>query len=151
MLTAQVEDFKPFLDEVKPLLPTHWQELALNKDKVPLDPDYGFYLEQDRQGKALVITLRELGKLVGYFVGFIGKSPHYSQTLSYKMDIFYVLPEHRGHKGGFLMLNALETELKRRGVQLMFLGSKCHKSSEWLFENFGCERIEVYFSKWIGS
>lgn len=40
MLTAQPEPFAPFLEEVKPMLDLHYEELALNRDKVPLSPQY---------------------------------------------------------------------------------------------------------------
>lgn len=151
MLTAQVENFKPFLDEVKPLLPGHWDELALNKDKVPLDPKYDDYLRQDAEGKISVVTLRELGKLVGYFIGFVVPGLHYRTCLTYTMDIFYVHPEHRGSGGGALMVNCLETELRRRGVQRVVMGTKCHRPSGWMFEKLGYTQIEVYYSKWIGE
>ena len=46
MITCQVEQWPEFIEEAKPMLPIHWEELALNKDKVPLDPQY--YIYDDR-------------------------------------------------------------------------------------------------------
>ena len=66
MITAQVESLTERLEEMKPLFPMHWEELALNKDRVPLDPMYEIYLERDANGQVLFVTLRELGKPVGY-------------------------------------------------------------------------------------
>lgn len=151
MLTAQVEDFVPFLEEVKPLLQGHWEELALNKDKVPLDPQYEQYLKYDAEGKILVVTLRDAGALVGYFVGLIAPGFHYKTCLTYTMDIFYVKPDARGNKGGQIMVTFLENELKRRGVQRTLMGTKCHKDAGWLFEKLGYEKVEVYYSKWLGA
>ena len=59
MITAQVETWHPFIEEIQPLLPLHYQELALNRDKVPLDPMYELYDAMDVQGKVLVVSLRE--------------------------------------------------------------------------------------------
>lgn len=59
MLTAQVESFADRLHELKPLLPLHWEELALDKDKVPLDPQYDTYIAREDHGEVLFVTLRD--------------------------------------------------------------------------------------------
>ena len=117
MITSQVEPFPPFLKEVKPILPIHWEELALHKEKVPLDPQYNVYLERDAQGGVILVTAREDGKLIGYFVGFIAPGLHYQTCLTCTMDIFYVHPDHRGGGTGYHLFKSAEKELKRRGVQ----------------------------------
>lgn len=150
MITAQVESLTARLEEMKPLFPLHWEELALNRDKVPLDPQYDIYLARDARGEVLFITLRELGELVGYFVGFVAPGLHYRTCLTLTMDIFYVRPDKRG-RCGVRLFRAVEEEAKRRGVKRMFVGSKCHKDASWLFERLGYEEVERYFSKWIGG
>lgn len=151
MLTAAPEPIAPFLDEVKPLLPRHWEELALNKDEVPLDPQYHVYLERDARGEVMVVTLRSAGALVGYFVGFVAPGLHYATCLTLTLDIFWLAPEHRGQMGGVKLFKAVEAEARRRGVQRMFVGSKCHLDASWLFERLGYERVEVYYSKFFGA
>lgn len=151
MLVAQPEPFAPFLEEVKPLLPLHWEELALNKDKVPLSPQYDEYLRRDALGMVLVVTLREAGELVGYFVGFVAPGLHYSTCLTLHLDIFWLKPEHRGKMGGVKLFHAVEAEAKRRGVQRLFVGSKCHLPADFLFERLGYEKVEHVFSKMIGD
>lgn len=151
MITCQVEPFVPFLDEVKPLLPIHWEELALDKDKVPLDPQYEVYLERAARDEALSVTVREDGRLVGYFVGFIAPGLHYKTCLTCTMDIFYVLPEHRGAGAGFFLFKTVEKELRRRGVRRLFAGSKLHKDASWLFEKLGYTEVERYYSAWLGD
>ena len=151
MITCQVEPFPPFLEEVKPILPIHWEELALHKEKVPLDPQYNVYLERDAQGGVISITAREDGKLIGYFVGFIAPGLHYQTCLTCTMDIFYVHPDHRGGGTGYHLFKSAEKELKRRGVQRLFVGSKLHKDASWLFEKLGYEEVERYYSAWLGD
>lgn len=151
MLTAHVEPFPAFLEEVKPLLPGHWEELALNKDEVPLDPQYDEYLRRDAAGQILLVTLRTAGELVGYFVGFVAPGLHYRTCLTLTLDIFWLAPEHRGQMGGARLFKAVEVEARRRGIQRMVAGSKCHKDASFLFERLGYERIEVYYSKWLGA
>lgn len=151
MLSAQPEPFPPFLEEVKPLLPIHWEELALNRDTVPLDPQYDEYLRRDSIGQVMTITLRETGKLVGYFIGFVAPGLHYRTCLTLTMDIYFVLPEYRRGTGGLKLFKAAEREAKRRGVQRMFVGSKLHKDSSRLFEALRYEPVEKYYSCWLGG
>lgn len=151
MITAQLETLADTLPEIKPVLPMHYEELALNQDKVPLDPQYGVYLERERRGELILVTLREAGTLIGYFIGFIAPGLHYQTCLTCTMDIFYVHPEHRGNGGGVTLFRYVECELKRRGVDRWFVGSKCRKDASFLFEQLGFEKVEVYYSKWLGD
>lgn len=151
MLTAAVESLTENLEGLKAFFPMHWEELALNQKQVPLDPNYGIYLAKDDAGEMMLVTLRREGEIVGYFVGFVGAALHYQTCLTLTMDIFYVLPEHRGEGGGFVLFKEVEREAKRRGVQRMFVGSKCHKDASWLFEKLGYEEVERFFCLWMGE
>jgi GNAT superfamily N-acetyltransferase len=150
MITAQVESLTAMLPELQPVFPEHYRELALDQDHVPLDPQYDEYLRRDAAGMIMLVTLRDRGELIGYFVGFVAPGLHYRTTLTLTMDIFYVRRDHRGNGAGFVLFRAVEAEAKRRGVQRMLVGSKCHKEASWLFERLGYDRIEVYYSKWLG-
>ena len=151
MITAQIEDFKTFLPEVRSLLALHYEELALNKDKVPLCPNFDLYLERDRRGEVMVVTLREDGRLVGYFVGFIAPGLHYQTCLTLTMDIFWTHHDIRGGFAGLKMFRLVEKEAIRRGVSRIFYGSKLHKDAGVLFERLGFAPVETYYSKWIGA
>jgi GNAT superfamily N-acetyltransferase len=152
MLTCQVESFMERLEEFKPLFPLHWAELALNQDKVPLDPQYDVYAAREARGELLFVTMREAGKPVGYFIGFIAPGLHYRGCLTCTMDIFYVALAQRAQGlPGVRLFRAVEKELKRRGVQRWFVGSKTRADASALFEFLDFERVEVYYSKWIGD
>lgn len=151
MITAQVEDLTETLEELKPMFPAHWEELALNRDKVPLDPQYNIYLDRDAAGQVLFVTLRKEGELVGYFVGFVSLGLHYQTCLTLNMDIFWTRHDVRGGTAGLRLFRAVEKEAKRRGVHRMVFGSKLHKDASRLFAAIGCEPIEMFYSKWIGG
>lgn len=151
MITIQVESFTEQLDELMPLLPLHYEELALNKDKVPLAPQYDIYMKREELGELIFVTVRELGELIGYFIGFIAPGLHYKTCLTCTMDIFYIHPEKRGSSIGADLFRFTEKELTRRGVQRWFVGSKCHMDASWLFERLGFDRVEVYYSKMLGE
>jgi GNAT superfamily N-acetyltransferase len=151
MITAQIEQLTPLLETLKPMFPRHWEELALNKDRVPLDPQYETYLVRDALGEVMLVTVREDGNLVGYFVGFVAPALHYKTCLTLTMDIFYIWPEARGAGAGFHLFKAVEKEARRRGVERMFVGSKLHKDASWLFQKLGYTEVERYYSLWLGE
>jgi GNAT superfamily N-acetyltransferase len=151
MITAHIESFEENLDYLKPLLPIHYKELALDQDKVPLSPQFDKYIAAEKRGELIFITLRNKGEIVGYFIGFISYGLHYSTCLTCQMDIFYVLPEHRGGGAGFELFKFVEKSLKKRNVQRMFVGSKMHKDASWLFNKLGYTPVETYYSTWLGD
>jgi GNAT superfamily N-acetyltransferase len=151
MITAAVEPWHPTIDEIMPLLPMHWEELALNKDRVPLAPQWHVYDQRDARGELLLVVLREGGRLIGYYIGFIAPGLHYETCLTATMDIFYVHPEHRNKRGGIVLFQATERELRRRGVHRWFVGAKLHNDASPLFKRLGFEPVETYHSKWLGN
>lgn len=151
MITACVERLSDVLEELKPMFPEHFKELALNQDKVPLDPQYGVYLARENIGEVLFVALREAGEIVGYFVGFIAPGLHYQTCLTLTMDIFWVRPDKRGKGAGIQLFRFVEHEARSRGVQRMFVGSKLHKDASWLFEHLGYQEVERYYSAWLGD
>lgn len=151
MITAQVEAYQDCLPELQAIYPAHWEELALNKDKVPLNPMWEVYDALDAAGEVMLVTLRKAGKLVGYFIGFIKPSLHYRDCLTLTMDIYFTTKEVRGGTAGLRLFRAVEKEAKRRGVHRIFHGSKLHRDSSRLFQAMGYAPVEVYHSKWIGG
>ncbi len=153
MITAQVESYTDCLPELARLYPDHWRELALNKEKpeAALDPMWEVYAQRDADGQLLLVTLRELGILIGYFLGFIAPGLHYRRCLTFHGDIFRVLPSHRNKMGGLRMGRTLVAECKRRGVKRMFVGEKLHAPCAPLFAAMGFEPVEQTHSLWIGD
>jgi GNAT superfamily N-acetyltransferase len=151
MITCHVESFEERLDELKVLLPAHYKELAMNQDKVPLSPRFEVYIEHERAGGLLFVTLRDGGELVGYFIGFIAPGLHYSTCLTCTMDIFYVRQDRRSGTAGVRLFRFVEAELRRRRVQRWTMGSKIHADASALFKRIGAAPIETYYSKWLGD
>lgn len=151
MITCHVESFEERLGELQVLLPLHYRELALNQDKVSLQPQYPVYIEREREGGLLFVTLRDAGELVGYWIGFIAPGLHYETCLTATMDIFYVRKDKRTSTAGVRMFRFVEAELRRRGVQRWFMGSKIHADAGALFKRIGAVPVETYYSKWLGE
>lgn len=153
MLTAHVEPLMSQIDELKQLFDTHYNELALNRDKVPLSPQWHAYVQKEQAGQTVYVTLRDAGELIGYIVAFVAPGLHYSTCLTCHMDILFVKPDRRdaGAKGVLMMIDRLEQELKRRGVQRWFMGTKLHKDIGAIFKRRGFEPVEMTYCKWIGA
>lgn len=151
MITCHLESLEEMLPEMKLLIPLHYRELALNQDSVPLDPQYETYIERERAGMLLFVTLRDAGELVGYFLGFIAPGLHYKTCLTCTMDIFYVRADKRTGSAGVRLFRFVEAELRRRGVQRWFMGSKIHADASALFKRIGAAPVETYYSKWLGG
>jgi GNAT superfamily N-acetyltransferase len=151
MITAHVESFAANIAELKEIIPLHYEELAMNRDKVPLSPRWDLYLAQEAIGELLFVALRDAGRLAGYFIGFVAPGLHYSTCLTCIQDIFYVKPDERGAAAGNLLFNFVEKELRRRGVQRLVTNSKNHFPAAWLFARRGYEEIETIHTKWLGD
>lgn len=151
MLTTHVESFRRALSELMPLLPLHYEKLALNKDRVPLDPNFEFYFQKEDLGELSFITLRSNGALMGYWIAFIAPGLHYQTCLTSIMDIWFIHPELAGGSAPLRLIRAVEAEMKRRGVQRWFAGEKLHTPCGRLFEAVGMQPVERTFSKWLGG
>lgn len=151
MITIQQEEYPAFVEEAKPLFPSHWKELALDQEHVPLDPDYDEYLRRYRAGIMLILTAREDAALVGYFVNFVCPGLHYRTCLTLTTDIYWVKPDARGASIGLACIEELKRVAKARGVQRIFAGCKDHFSAAWMWERAGAKRIETYYEIWLGE
>lgn len=150
MLTAQIETLKEGLPELKHILPMHYGELSEHyRHGIPLCPQYQTYLVHEERGEILYITLRDKGRLEGYFVGFVTRCLHY-QTFTLTLDIIYVTPEARGQKGGVLLMKEISREFKRRGIKLWKMGLKeeHREHMEKLLLGFGFKPFERTYALW---
>jgi hypothetical protein len=132
------------------LIHQHWEKLALDKDKVPLDPQWEIYFAREQAGELSFIVLRDQGKMVGYVILFIAPGLHYKTCLTAIMDIWNVLPEYEKAWPVLTLWRAVGMELERRGVNRSFLGEKLHKPCGKLYKALGYEPVEMTYSRWIG-
>lgn len=151
MLTAAPESFIANVGELRELIGGHWEKLALDKDKVPLDPNWDVYFAREWAGELSFVVLRDAGRMVGYWITFVAPGLHYRTCLTATMDIWNVLPDYE-RAGPILTLSrAVMRELKRRGVNRSFVGEKLHKPCGRLYRALGYEPIETMYSKWVSD
>lgn len=118
-----VESYAQIIDEIKPMLPEHWAELAVHKD-IPLDPDYDFYERANAVGMLVFMTVRKAGVLIGYAIWVVKKHPHYRAHTWALNDIVWLHPEHRGLRTGRAFANFWEEALRLRNVAVIHVDTK---------------------------
>jgi hypothetical protein len=159
-LTYQVEPFDTAFEEAQELLLAHWEEIALDKDKIKLDVDAERYRELDRKGMLHIVTVRDAndqkwaydpGKLVGYHVSILCNHLHYKNDFHAMTDIFFLKKEHRVGRAGIDMFLFVEDSLRKRGVVKIMTSVKLHLDVGRIFEWLGYKPIERVYSKYIGD
>lgn len=150
--TFNVEPWADFVVEAEPLFQKHWEEIALHKDTIKLKIDHAAYDNLDAQGALHVVVAREAGEIIGYWLGIIRPHLHYADSLTAYTDVFYVRQASRRDVFVFQhMLGFVESSLKQRGVQKLFIASKAHKDLSKMFERLGMTRTETVYTKLLGD
>jgi hypothetical protein len=128
MITYQREKWADCVEEMRPLWQSHFDELALNQDRVSLACDEAKFAEGDNVGYLHLITARNDGELIGYHYGILMGHLHYkdSGVMCYT-DAYYLRPEFRKGAIGLRFLLAVKESLKGLGVVKFYMSTKVHQ------------------------
>lgn len=126
VIEFKVEPYEVLKEEILPLLPLHWQEIALDHNSIQLDPDWDEYDRMGYSGQLHLITARNGDELVGYFVGIVKPHLHYRKSITCFSDVLYIKPEHRKGRTGIRLFKEIERTLKDRGVEKVYINTKRH-------------------------
>lgn len=149
MITYQVEKYHEVDKEIHALWYEHWEEVALNKDVIPLDPDYETYTKLSLANILHLVTVREDGNVIGYHIALVYPHMHYKSSLTCFTDIFFIKKEKRKGFVGIKLLKFMEESVKERGVQKIYMGCKLHIDIGPVLEHLGYKQIEKIFTKVI--
>jgi hypothetical protein len=108
-----------------------------------------FYAKLETAGHLHVVTARNEGKLVGYYVGVILAQPHYKNVICASADLYYLAPEYRVAQNGVLFILFIQQSLKERGVQWIIMGTKMDKNLGELYEAMGYKKTDEVWRKWL--
>ena len=145
----QQEFLETCLDELKDLITFHWEEIALNKDHIKLNPDWDRYLELESLGILKVFTARLDSKLIGYFVVFVSKHIHYKDHLFASNDVLFLKQEYRKCMTGVNLIKFAESCLKEDGVSVLTINTKVHKPFDVIMDKMGFDLVERVYSKYL--
>jgi hypothetical protein len=151
MITYAVEDWFEVREEMAPLWVKHWEEVALNRDKMPLSPDFDNYDTMNRLGMLHIVVARKAGEIVGYHFTIVRPHLHYVTTLCGQTDIYFIAPDHRTGRTPLRLFQFVEKTLKERGVKKLFTGTKLSLNAGPLFEFMGWHPTEMLYTKYIGD
>jgi len=150
-INFQQEFVQQFEKDCQELLRLHWEEIALNKGKIKLNPDWSSYYSCEEKGSLKIFTARDSGKLVGYFVVFIGYNPHYKDHLFATNDVIYLHSDFRKGLTGVKLIRFAEKCLKEDGVSVLSINTKVHQPFDIIMKRLKFNLIERVYSKYLGE
>ena len=151
MIKYQQEFLITCADEAKELIQLHWEEIALNKVSIKLNPDWKAYEFLEKEGKLKVFTARDDGNLVGYFVVLVGTNLHYKDHVFAENDVLYLHQDYRKGYTGIKLIKFAEKCLKDDGVSIIKVNTKVHKPFDIIMDRLDYNLIERVYTKYLGD
>jgi len=136
-------------EEIKPLIAAHWEEIALNKEEIKLNPDWDAYALLEAEGRLKVFTAREGDLLVGYFVVVIGVNLHYKDHTFACNDIIFMHKDYRKGFAGIKLIKFAKKCLTEDGVSVLTINTKVHQPFDKVLERLGFNLIERTYSSYL--
>ena len=145
-----VETIAACRDDIMALAETHGREFTFHKDlKGPVDPDWDLALTLEREHRFRVVTARDEGRLVAYFMFMVvPRSPHYRVSLCVE-DTFFLSPECRCRGNGWLGYQFLKyavREMRYTGARVLVVQNKITADYGPIWERLGFEPEEMRYT-----
>lgn len=151
-----LEEYSEVVEEIKPLLLAHHEEIVFYKDELELDPDYDLYKLGQETGILKVFTMRsgggpkEKGTLVGYNIFFVHTHPHYKQDIFADNDMVYIDPAHRHTGDTIAFFEWCERQLKENNVHVITYHMNTLKTFSSLMNELDMDLAQHMYMKYIG-
>ena len=137
------------LDSATELFKEHYEEVALNKQVMVLEPFVEKYLALEAQNEIFVLALHSDDEVIGYSVNFLFNHVHYAKLKVCSNDLLFVKKEHRNGRAGYMLIKKTEEFAKQHNAQLMFWHAKPNTALEKLMPRLGYGYQDIIFSKEI--
>jgi hypothetical protein len=141
--------FQEIMFDLPPLFLAHWKEVAIDRDRIALEPNFRQYQALDEAGCLAIQTARWDGDLAGYFFTLIVPHLHYQSCLAGLTDMYYLNERARVGWGYPRFFRYVMRDLAERGVKKHWTMTKCHlnPSLGQLWERMGYRRTETVYTK----
>ena len=140
--------FAELYPQMEPLLPLHWDEIALNKHLMVLKPQLEVYEANAANGRLLCIgAWNSEGALVGYSLTMVLPHPHYADLIVAQNDLLFLLPEHRKTGQGGALIVLTEHLAAVRGARLMLWHAKKGTDLDIALSRAGYPVQDIIYSK----
>lgn len=146
-ITYQQESLASYRQDAEVLLQLHWEEIAINKHAIKLNPDWDAYYELEDLGQLKIFTARSDGKLVGYFIVICRNHLHYKDDVFAFNDVLYLHKDYRKGFTGAKLMKFAEKCLKEDGVSVLVVNTKRHKPFDTLLCWLGYKHAENVYTK----
>ena len=151
-MTFQPELWSKVEPEIRGLIEAHWRELAMFKDKIPLDIDWDHYRTCEDRGILQVTTARTLnGDLAGYWISVVNIHPHYKSTKFAFQDSYFLLPQFRKANTGLGLMVEMEKNVREMGARAIIASDKEILTMVGLFGYCRYVSPGQQYMKWIGE
>lgn len=145
-----VEDPATFIEELKDIIPAHYDELCVTKD-FPLAPDYEAYGRLYVAQMLKCITARDEDGLIGYAIFIVQPHLHYKTCKTAFEDIYFLKKEHRLGRTGIRLFQFAEEALRADGVDRIIMHTKVHLDNSRLFEYLGYKHTDKLYTKILNT
>ncbi len=149
-ITYQLESWSDYYKDCQALWVEHYDEIARDKDKMPMAPDVETYKFLESRGQLQILTVRKDGKMIGYQLTIIKPHLHYSTLCGFEDSYFLSKSERKGMAGVRLITQAIK-HMEKRGVEKIFFMTKAFLDRGRIFEYLGFTKCDIVYSKWIGN
>jgi len=146
-LKYQVENWFDCKEEMKWLIPIHWEEVALNQDSIALNMWFEEYDKLAKLDILHIVTVRDDEKIVGYYWAMIRPHMHYAQSLTAFTDMFFLHPKYRKGMNGVILFRFFEQSVKDKGVQRIISSTKAHLDKSALFKRLKYQQSDIVYTK----
>ena len=117
MITFQREPLRAVIDDVQPLLQLHYEEVALHRDVIKLNPRWDQYFLLEQIESFAVYTARDDGALVGYNAFFVNHHMHYEDLVVAHNDVLFLHPASRRGTTALCFIDYTEQALQALGAR----------------------------------
>lgn len=149
-ITYQQESVVTVMNQVEALAKLEWEEVQHNKEERTLSPDWDLYMLLEDKGYLMIFTVRDSGKLVGYFFATISPNLHCKGDFVVANDAIFLHPDYRKSRIGVNLFKFTEKCLAESGYNFLYVSTTERNKIDGLMSYLGYEKVETRFLKRIG-
>ena len=148
-ITYQVENWDSYYSDCQELWKEHYDEIAVDKERMEMAPDVSFYQVCEDAGMLSILTARQNGKMIGYFLFIVRPHPHYRNVLCAFEDAYFMSKSCRKGMAGVRLIAEAEKVAKARGAKKLCVFTKMFKDLGKIYERRGYKLTDHVYWRWL--
>lgn len=149
MITYALEPWARYYRDCQTLWLEHYDEIAVQKDRMPMRPDVAAYQGLEAMGALQILVARDDGRMVGYVVSIIRPHMHYADVQCGFEDAYFLTKSHRRGMIGVRLISQAVRHMRAVGCKKAFFTTKLALDMGRIFEHLGFAQTDAIYSKWI--